>query len=86
TSIDERVALIEAILAEYKNRAGDMAEAISLEMGAPISLARTAQVGSGLGHLMSAAKALREFRFEEQIGNSLVVHEPIGVVAMITPW
>ena len=80
------MALIEAILAEYKNRAGDMAEAISLEMGAPISLARTAQVGSGLGHLMSAAKALREFRFEEQIGNSLVVHEPIGVVAMITPW
>ncbi|NIJ66718.1 aldehyde dehydrogenase (NAD+) [Sphingomonas leidyi] len=86
TSVDERVALIEAILAEYKARAGDMAEAISQEMGAPISLARTAQVGSGLGHLMSAAKALREFRFEEQIGNSLVVHEPIGVVAMITPW
>ncbi|MBN8812447.1 MULTISPECIES: aldehyde dehydrogenase family protein [unclassified Sphingomonas] len=86
TSVDERVALIEAILAEYKARAGDMAEAISQEMGAPISLARTAQVGSGLGHLMSAANALREFRFEEQIGNSLVVHEPIGVVAMITPW
>ncbi len=43
-------------------------------------------VGSGLGHLMSAAKALQEFQFEEQIGNSLVVHEPIGVVAMITPW
>ncbi|MEN2709794.1 aldehyde dehydrogenase family protein [Sphingomonas sp. NPDC092331] len=86
TSVDERVALIEAILAEYKARAGDMAEAISQEMGAPISLARTAQVGSGLGHLMSAAKALQEFQFEEQIGNSLVVHEPIGVVAMITPW
>ncbi|HWU96023.1 MAG TPA: aldehyde dehydrogenase family protein [Sphingomonas sp.] len=86
TSVDERVALIERILAEYKARAGDMAEAISLEMGAPISLARTAQVGSGLGHLMSAANALKEFRFEEQIGNSLVVHEPIGVVAMITPW
>ncbi|MDF2385089.1 aldehyde dehydrogenase family protein [Nostoc ellipsosporum NOK] len=86
TSVDERVALIESILAEYKARAGDMAEAISQEMGAPISLARTAQVGSGLGHLMSAAKALREFQFEEQIGNSLVVHEPIGVVAMITPW
>ena len=86
TSVAERVALIEAILAEYKNRAADMAEAISLEMGAPISLAKTAQVGSGLGHLMSAANALKEFQFEEQIGNSLVVHEPIGVVAMITPW
>ncbi len=86
TSVGERVALIEAILVEYKKRAGDMAEAISLEMGAPISLAKTAQVGSGLGHLMSAANALKEFQFEEQIGNSLVVHEPIGVVAMITPW
>lgn len=86
TSVEERVALIERILTEYKARAADMAEAISLEMGAPISLAKTAQVGSGLGHLMSAAKALQDFQFEEQIGNSLVVHEPIGVVAMITPW
>lgn len=86
TSVDERVALIDAILVEYKARAGDMAEAISVEMGAPISLAKTAQVGSGLGHLMSAAKALKDFEFSEQIGNSLVVHEPIGVVAMITPW
>ncbi|NYT43061.1 aldehyde dehydrogenase family protein [Sphingomonas sp. R-74633] len=85
-SVDERVALIERILVEYKARAGDMAEAISLEMGAPISLAKTAQVGSGLGHFLSAAKALKDFEFEEQIGNSLVVHEAIGVVAMITPW
>lgn len=86
TSVDERVALIERILEAYKARAADMAEAISLEMGAPISLAKTAQVGSGIGHLLSAARALKEFPFEERIGNSLVVHEPIGVVAMITPW
>jgi aldehyde dehydrogenase (NAD+) len=86
TRVDERIALIDRIVAEYKARAGDMAQAISEEMGAPISLARTAQVGSGLGHFMSAAKALRDFSFEEQIGNSLVVHEPIGVVALITPW
>ena len=86
TSVDERVALIELILDAYKARAADMAEAISLEMGAPISLAKTAQVGSGIGHLLSAARALKEFQFEERIGNSLVVHEPIGVVAMITPW
>ncbi|WP_343518769.1 aldehyde dehydrogenase family protein [Sphingomonas sp.] len=86
TSAEERATLLEAILAEYKNRAGDLAEAIASEMGAPISLARTAQVGSGIGHLMSTIKALRDFQFEEQIGNSLVVHEPIGVVALITPW
>ncbi|WBY09651.1 aldehyde dehydrogenase family protein [Sphingomonas sp. 7/4-4] len=86
TSVDERIALIERVLEAYKTRAADMAEAISLEMGAPLSLAKSAQVGSGIGHLLSAARALGEFQFEEQIGNSLVVHEPIGVVAMITPW
>ncbi|MDF7774966.1 aldehyde dehydrogenase family protein [Sphingomonas sp. AOB5] len=86
TSVEERVALIERVLEEYKKRTGDMAEAISLEMGAPMSLAKTAQVGSGIGHLMSAAKALKEFELSETIGNSEVVHEPIGVVAMITPW
>lgn len=86
TSVEDRLALIERVIAEYKARMDDMAQAISAEMGAPLSLAKTAQVGSGIGHLMSAARALKEFQFEEQIGNSLVVHEPIGVVAMITPW
>ncbi|WP_213980557.1 aldehyde dehydrogenase family protein [Sphingomonas sp. dw_22] len=86
TSAKERIALIERILDAYKARAGDMAEAMSLEMGAPLSLARTAQVGSGIGHFHAAIEALRQFQFEERIGNSLVVHEPIGVVAMITPW
>ncbi|MCH4891717.1 aldehyde dehydrogenase family protein [Sphingomonas sp. SFZ2018-12] len=85
-SVDERVALIERILAEYKARAADMAVAISEEMGCPIGMARTAQVGSGIGHLMAAIKAVREFEFEERIGTHAVVHEPIGVVAMITPW
>lgn len=86
TSADERIALIERVIEAYKARTADLAEAISLEMGAPMGLAKTAQVGSGIGHLLAAAKALREFQFEERIGNSLVVHEPIGVVAMITPW
>jgi aldehyde dehydrogenase (NAD+) len=86
TSVDERVALLEAIVAEYKRRAGDIAEAIALEMGCPISIARTAQVGSGIGHLVAAIAALKEFAFEEQVGASRVVHEPIGVVALITPW
>jgi aldehyde dehydrogenase (NAD+) len=86
TSVDERTALLEAILAEYKNRANDIAEAIATEMGCPISVAKTAQVGSGVGHFMAAIAALKEFEFTEKAGNSLVVHEPIGVVALITPW
>ena len=86
TSVDERVALLEAILAEYKARGADIAAAISEEMGAPIGFAQTAQVGTGVGHLMAAITALKAFAFEEEIGTTLVVHEPIGVVALITPW
>ena len=86
TSAEERAALLEAIIAEYKNRAEDLAQAIAIEMGCPIAMARAAQVGAGIGHLTAAVKALREFRFEEQVGASKVVHEPIGVVALITPW
>ncbi|HVJ00113.1 MAG TPA: aldehyde dehydrogenase family protein [Sphingomonas sp.] len=86
TSVAERVALLEAIMAEYKNRAGDIAEAIATEMGCPISMAATAQVGSGIGHLAAAIGALKDFAFEEQVGANRVVHEPIGVVALITPW
>ncbi|HEU4958832.1 MAG TPA: aldehyde dehydrogenase family protein [Sphingomonas sp.] len=86
TSVEDRIALLEAILTEYKARAADMAEAIATEMGCPISMAQTAQVGSGIGHLTAAIAALRDFPFEEQIGANRVVHEPIGVVALITPW
>lgn len=86
TSVDERLALLERIVEGYKARAGELAEAVSQEMGAPIGIARSAQVGAGLGHVLGAIKALRDFEFEERIGNSLVVHEPIGVVALITPW
>ena len=86
TSIDDRIALLEAIVAEYKVRANDIAEAIATEMGCPISMARTAQVGSGIGHLTAAVEALRNFAFEERIGDNRVVHEAVGVVALITPW
>ncbi len=86
TSIDERVAVIEKIVAEYDKRVDDMAEAIALEMGCPISVAKPAQVETRKRHWQAAAEAIQAFPMEEQVDNSLVVHEPIGVVAMITPW
>lgn len=86
TSVDERVALLEAILAEYKNRADDLATAISTEMGCPIAIAKMAQVGAGIGHFTAAIDALKNFEFTEKVGRSTVVHEAIGVVALITPW
>lgn len=86
TSVEERIALLERIIAAYKPRIPDIARAIAIEMGAPMGLAMAAQAPAGLGHFMYTLKALREFPFEELIGKTRVLHEPIGVVAMITPW
>ncbi|MBA2919930.1 aldehyde dehydrogenase family protein [Sphingomonas sp. MAH-20] len=86
TSVEERAALLERIIAEYKKRIPDIARAISIEMGAPMGLAMGAQAPAGLGHFAYTLRALREFRFEEVVGTTKVLHEPIGVVAMITPW
>ena len=86
TSRDERAALLGRVIEEYKKRIPDIARSISEEMGAPISLSQTAQAGSGLGHLASTLEALKSFAFEESTGKNKVVYEPIGVVALITPW
>ncbi len=86
TSVEERAALLGRIIEEYKARIPDLAAAISQEMGAPIGFATAAQAPTGLGHFMSTLKALNAFQFEERLGRTCVVHEPLGVVAMITPW
>ena len=86
TSVAERTALLERIIEGYKARIPDLAKAVSEEMGAPIGFAQAAQVPAGLGYFMNTLKALGEFQWEERIGKARVVHEPVGVVAMITPW
>ncbi len=86
TTVAERAALLERIIEEYKKRIPDLAQAVSQEMGAPIGFATAAQVPAGLGHFISTLKALNAFQFDEQLGRARVVHEPLGVVAMITPW
>jgi aldehyde dehydrogenase (NAD+) len=86
SSREERLELMQAILAEYQNRAGDLADAVTEEMGAPASLASGPQVQLGLGHLVTAIDVLKNFQFEEQHGATLVVKEPIGVCGLITPW
>ncbi|MDN4633366.1 aldehyde dehydrogenase family protein [Sphingomonas sp. PsM26] len=86
TTVAKRAALLERIIEEYKKRIPDLAQAVSSEMGAPIGFAMAAQVPAGLGHFLSTLKALNAFQFEERLGRSTVVHEPLGVVAMITPW
>ncbi|SDE24598.1 aldehyde dehydrogenase family protein [Kordiimonas lacus] len=86
TSREERLELLNAIIAEYKKRMAEMAEVITLEMGAPKTLAERAHAPSGLGHLMTAAKVLENYEFHEDRGPTRIAKEPIGVVGMITPW
>jgi aldehyde dehydrogenase (NAD+) len=86
SSIDERKALLDKIIAIYQRRMGEMAETISMEMGAPLPMANAMQAPAGLGYLMDARKQLDEFKFEEDQPGSRILKEPIGVVGMITPW
>ncbi len=86
TSRTERLALLQAIIAAYQTRMGELAEAMTLEMGAPKWLSASAQAGSGLVHFMEAAKILENFEFERQSGEHTLRHEPIGVCGLITPW
>jgi len=85
-SVEERIALMEKLLQIYKDRYDEMAMAISVEMGAPISFATAAQADCGRGHINAAIESLKQFEFERQMGNTRIVKEPIGVCGFITPW
>ncbi len=86
TTREERLALLERIVEEYKKRIPDLAHSMATEMGAPVSFASTAQVGAGIGAFVGTMAALKDFSFSEQVGANTAVYEPIGVVGMITPW
>ena len=84
---EERIALLERVIEEYKLRMDDLALAISQEMGAPLAtIARPMQAPAGLSHFAVALKVLREFEFEKDIGGLRIVREPVGVCGLITPW
>ena len=90
SAMSERMDLLETILGIYKRRANDMAEAISIEMGAPIDMAKVQQASAGSGHLQAFIDALKDFKFEgpmrEDTPDTYLIKEPIGVCALITPW
>jgi aldehyde dehydrogenase (NAD+) len=86
TSREERVALLEKIIAVYQAKYGEMAKLISTEMGAPIWLSHQAQAATGLAHLTQALAILKTYETQEQRGSTLVVREPVGVCGLITPW
>jgi aldehyde dehydrogenase (NAD+) len=86
----ERLELLRNIAAEYAKRGEDLAQAMSQEMGAPLNLARTSQVGAGAYHIQNFIKAFEGFEFDRMLGdhapNDRILYEPIGVCALITPW
>ena len=82
----ERLALMERILAAYKAHYNEIAQAISIEMGAPITLSKGSQTGVGVGHISAMIDVLKTFKFEEIQGTVRLVQEPVGVCALITPW
>lgn len=86
TSKAERIALLEEVIACYQARLADLAETISLEMGAPMTLAAEAQAPMGLTQLNSALDVLKDYEFHRTRGNTLIIKEPIGVCGFITPW
>ena len=86
TSREERIDLLQRVLAEYQKRFGDIASAITEEMGAPAGLAQRAQAAIGIAHLTNGIEILKNFKFDEDRGTTRIVKEPIGVCGMITPW
>lgn len=86
TSVAERAALLEAILAGYEARLDAFAAAMTREVGCPASMAREAQAMSGVDHLRATLRALGEVQWEERRGRHAILREPIGVAALITPW
>ncbi len=90
TPPEERIALVEKLIEVYKSRAEDLAQAMTSEMGAPIDMARTQQVGAGIGHLKNFVRAAKGFQFDRPLGehapNDRIIYEAVGVAALITPW
>ena len=86
TTKEERIAILEAIIAKYSERLGDVAAVISEEMGAPVNLASKAQAPAGLGHFMTTLEVLKNYEFEQDLGTSRIIKEPAGVCGFITPW
>ena len=86
TTRQERLDLLKRILAAFQTRYEDIANAITLELGAPVTLARKSQAAIGVGHISQMISVLETFEFEHMQGTTLIAKEPIGVVGMITPW
>jgi betaine-aldehyde dehydrogenase len=86
TPPEKRAEYLEKISAALKARADELAKTIAQEVGMPLKMAGRIQAGLPIANFSNFSKILGDFKFEERVGNSLVVREPVGVVGAITPW
>jgi len=87
TSKADRLDLLQNILNIYKKRYDEMAEIISLELGAPISMSQKSQAACGVGHLEGFLAAFEKLELRQRLDNGdTLIREPIGVCGLITPW
>jgi acyl-CoA reductase-like NAD-dependent aldehyde dehydrogenase len=86
TSASERAGVLRAIAAGLRARSSEIAETVAREVGTPIRWSTRVQVGLPIAVFETMADVLSDACFEETVGTSLVVREPVGVVAAITPW
>ena len=85
-SIDKRIDILQSINDQIKTKSKEFAEAMTLEMGAPITLTSNAHIQMGIDHLINTISELKKYNFEEKYDGYKVIKMPIGVSALITPW
>uniref|UniRef100_UPI00403F3B94 aldehyde dehydrogenase family protein n=1 Tax=Pigmentiphaga sp. CHJ604 TaxID=3081984 RepID=UPI00403F3B94 len=86
TSVQERLGWLERIVAGFRARLPELARAMTMEMGAPITFSTERQATVALFHFEEALRVLADYPFEERMGSGIVRREPIGVCGLITPW
>jgi aldehyde dehydrogenase (NAD+) len=86
TTRKDRLALLQQIVDAYEARFEELAQAMTLEMGSPITFSREVQAVNALGHFKQMLEVLKSYKFERYMGGTLIRREPIGVCGLITPW
>ncbi len=86
TGKEQRIALLQKIIERYEARFEELARAMTLEMGSPITFSREVQATNALGHFKQAVTLLEAYELERFMGGTLIRREPIGVCGLITPW
>jgi aldehyde dehydrogenase (NAD+) len=86
TPAEKRAEFLEKISAGLKARADELAKTIAQEVGMPLKMAGRIQAGLPIANFANYARILKEFPFEQKVGNSIIVRDAVGVVGCITPW